>query len=207
MGANIPPTRAVLLEARRSLGVARQGYDLLDRKRQVLINHAVAMLDRVQDVEQKLEEQSRAANEALSRARMSMGVEHVEWAALSTAQDAQVNITERSIMGVVVPNVRAEQREFQLTYGLGGTTASMDRATHEFGVLFSLVCRAAELRITASRLAREIKRTQRRVNALKNILIPRYETIVIQVESALEEMEREDMFRTKAIQGAQLDRR
>ncbi len=199
MGANPPPTRTLLLEARRSLAFAREGYDLLDRKRQALIAYAMDMLARARDEEESLAEQFAAAYAALGRARMSMGIECVEWAALSTARDGRVDINERSIMGVLVPIVNARPPEFRLVYSLSGTTASLDRAREDFAAVYALVCRAAELRTAVWRLAREIRRTQRRVNALKNILIPRYEATVTRVEAALEEKEREDFYRAKAL--------
>ncbi len=197
--ASTPPTRAVLLEARRSLALTRQGHDLLERKRQALIAYAQDMLAHAEDVEGRLDQAFQAAYEALGRARMSMGVERVEWVALGIAGEAQVEITERSVMGVPVPAVRPRPHAFRLQYGLGGTTAAIDQTAQAFHKLFPLVCQAAELETAALRLAREIKRTQRRVNALQNILIPRYESIVARVEAALDEKEREDFYRAKAV--------
>ncbi len=159
------------------------------------------MLGDAEDLERQLEEQFGVAYEAFGRARMSMGVERVEWVALSTAKETRVDITERSIMGVQAPTVDVEPRELRLEYSLAGTSASIDRAVRAFGEVLSLVCRVAETETTVWRLAREIKKTQRRVNALANILIPRYESIVAQVEAALEEKEREDFYRAKAVKG------
>ncbi len=199
MAGQAPPTRAVLLEARRSLATAREGYDLLDRKRQALINDALETLANSEDASRGLDEQFAAAYAALARARMAAGVEGVEWTALSTARRARVDITERSVMGVAVPTIRPEVPGFGLLYSLGDTTAGVDAAVERFRALFGLVCRAAELETAVWRLAREIRRTQRRVNALKNIIIPRYETIVAEVERVLEEREREDFYRAKAV--------
>ncbi len=196
---SIPPTRAVLLEARRSLAQAREGHDLLDRKRHALIAYAQDMLTHSQDVEARLDERFQAAYQALSQARLAMGVERVAWVALGAAKETTINLTERSIMGVPLPVAQAEPRRLTLQYSLGDTTAAIDQAVQAFGELFPLVARAAALEASAQRLAREIRRTQRRVNALENVLIPRYEAIVAQVEGALEEKEREDLFRAKAV--------
>ena len=196
---NVPPTRAVLLEARRDLVFAKEAHDLLDRKRQVLLAHVVDMLEDVEDLEQRVEEQFSIAYEALGRARMSMGVEGVEWVALSTAKETRVVITERSIMGVAVPTVDVKPRELHLEYSLRGTTASIDRAIKAFGEALVLACQAAETETTMWRLTREMRKTQRRVNALSNVLIPGYESTIVQVEGALEEKEREDFFRAKAV--------
>ncbi|MCL5263915.1 MAG: V-type ATP synthase subunit D [Chloroflexi bacterium] len=196
---SVPPTRAVLLQARRDLAFAREAHDLLDRKRQALIAHVLSMLEDAEDLERRLERQFTTAYEALGRARMSMGVERVGWVALSTAKETRVNVTERSIMGVPLPVVEVEPRELRLQYSLSGTTASVDRAVRAFGEVLSLACRVAETETTVWRLAREIRKTQRRVNALANVLIPEYASIVAQVEGALEEREREDFYRVKAV--------
>lgn len=198
-GPNVAPTRAVLLEARRSLAQAREGYDVLDRKRQALIAYAQDMVAHTADVEARLDARFAAAYEALAQAAMSMGVERVQWVALGAAKEVTIGLSERSIMGVPVPHIEARPRPLHLQYSLGDTTASVDRAAQAFGELLPLIGRAAEAEAAARRLAREIRRTRRRVNALQNVLIPRYAAIVIQVEAALEEREREDLFRAKAV--------
>jgi V/A-type H+-transporting ATPase subunit D len=200
---NVAPTRSVLLEARRSLATAREGYELLDRKRQALITFAMETVANAEDAGQSLDQRFAEAYETLGRARMSVGVERLEWAALSTRRDTRADITERSVMGVPVPAVASEVPAFGLAYSLTDTTASVDRAVQEFRDLFAVVCETAELETTVWRLAREIRRTQRRVNALRNILIPRYEGIVSRVEGALEEKEREDFYRAKAVKRTQ----
>ncbi len=198
-GPSVPPTRAVLLEARRDLEQAREGYDLLDRKRHALVAYAQDMLAHTKDVQERLDARFRAAYDALAQARMSMGVARVEWVALSATKETVVQLTERSIMGVPVPALRAEPHRLRLQYSLSGTTAAIDRAAEAFGELLPLIAQAAGLEAAARRLAQEIRRTQRRVNALQNVLIPRYEALVAQVEGALEEREREDLFRAKAV--------
>jgi len=200
---NIPPTRAILLETRRDLALAREGADLLDRKRQALVAYARETLADTEDVEERLDERFAAAYGALSRAAMAMGAEGVEWVALSVKEEPIVDIRERSLMGLRVPIVQASPRPLHLRYSLSDTTASVDRAGQAFGELLALVAQAAELETTAYRLAREIRRTQRRVNALKNVLIPRYEAIVSRVEGVLEEKEREDLYRAKAVKRLQ----
>jgi V/A-type H+-transporting ATPase subunit D len=198
-GPSVPPTRSVLLEARRSLAQARESHDLLDRKRQALIAYAQDMLAHAEDVEARVDERFRAAYEALALAAMSMGVERVEWVALSAPKGLTIDLSERSIMGVAVPHIEARPRPLRLQYSLGDTTASIDQAAQAFGHLLPLLGRAAALQAAARRLAREIRRTQRRVNALENAVIPRYAAIVAQVEATLEEREREDLFRAKAV--------
>jgi V/A-type H+/Na+-transporting ATPase subunit D len=203
---NTPPTRAVLLEAARELAFAREGYDLLDRKRQALVTYAMGLLADAEGEREDLAARFAGAYDALARARITMGVEHVEWTALGATADQTVTITERSVMGVAAPEVQAAPRELRLSYSLSDTTSSVDQATQRFTELLPLVCRAAGLETAIWRLAGEIRRTQRRVNALRNVLIPRYEAIVQRVRTALEEREREDFYRAKAVKRTQEQR-
>ncbi|MHB1413965.1 MAG: V-type ATP synthase subunit D [Chloroflexota bacterium] len=194
---NVPLTRSSLLEAQAAVGNARQGFELLDRKREVLI---AELVDTVEDAEVRRADLDRLLEEAydaLIQARMAMGVQRVRWAALAAPQDVEVRLTERSVMGAEIPNIDITAPPFQPRYSLSGTTADLDRATEAFGRLLVAVASVAETETAINRLSSEIKKTQRRVNALRTIVIPRYEAIIRAVREALEEGEREAFFRAK----------
>ncbi len=198
----IAPTRSNLFRVKRELALAREGYELLDEKREALIMEVMGM---VQDAEAGVEEMNRrfaAAYKALRLARVSVGTEKLEWTALSALSEPQVRIAQRSIMGVTVPIVEMSREAPPLQYGLGDTTASLDEAVKRFRDLLPYVCQMAETLTAIWRLTREIRKTQRRVNALSNIFIPRYQTTLKFIEEALEEKERDEHFRMKRIKGA-----
>jgi V/A-type H+-transporting ATPase subunit D len=193
----VPITRSSLLEAQAALAYARQGFELLDRKREVLIARLVSTVQDAEVRRRELQDLLEAAYGELARARMSMGVEGVRWAALAIAKDVVLTITERSVMGAVVPTIEVTSPPFRPRYSLEGTTAELDRATEAFGALPDAVARVAETETAISRLVDEIRKTQRRVNALRHIVIPRYDAIIKSVRDALEEAEREAFFRVK----------
>ena len=134
---------------------------------------------------------------------MTMGRERVEWAALAVNKTVEVEIKNRGVMGVPLPVVTAQEAPSAMPYSLGDTMATIDGASRAFMDVVNQVPALAELTTSAWRLARELRRTQRRVNALKHIFIPDYEETVDFIESALEEREREETFRVHRLMDMQ----
>lgn len=199
-------TRSNLLAVRSRLALAEQGYELLDRKRDVLVAEILHTIGDAEAVQREVDEQFAAAYRLLQQARAMMGTERVRRTALLRTQEVDVQITPRSVMGVTVPAVHARLPEAQLAYGFGDTSVLMDQARVEWGRALGLMGRLAEAVTTIWRLATELRRTQRRVNALEHVFIPSYREALRQIEAALEEKEREERFRMKRAKDA-LDRR
>ena len=102
-------------------------------------------------------------------------------------------------MGVPVPIVEAHGEPPEMPYSLGDTMATLDEASAAFREVLNRIPELSELMTSVWRLARELRKTQRRVNALQYIFIPDYEDTVDFIESALEEREREETFRLKRL--------
>jgi V/A-type H+-transporting ATPase subunit D len=183
---NVPLTRSTLLETQRTLSFAKEGYDLLDRKREVLVTELVNMMDDAEAAESEMGERLASAQAKLARAKVSMGVEEIRRAALSIVTLPEVKVTERSIMGAIVPIAELSPAQVRLHYSFTGTTVALDEAVRAFTNLLASVVDAAEIEVTIWRLAQEVKKTQRRVNALSNIIIPELERIIKAVQEALE---------------------
>jgi V/A-type H+-transporting ATPase subunit D len=196
-GRSIPNTRAGLLTARQRLAVARRGFELLDRKRDVLIGEILAMVEEAEAVRHEASERFGEAYQRLDVARAVMGTERVRRLALSGQRSVDVEITPRSVMGVVVPMVRYDVLKADLTYGSGTTSVVLDQAQLDWDAVLELIGRLAEKVTTVWRLALELRRTQRRLNALEHLYIPTYTEAVTRIEQALEEREREEFFRAK----------
>jgi V/A-type H+-transporting ATPase subunit D len=195
----IAPTRSNLLRTRDALELAREGYDILDRKREVLSTELVHVAHDAERLEAQLHELLAAAYHALELAKMTMGRERIEWAALAVDKTIEVRIRPRSVMGVLIPMIEAEGEAPATPYGLGDTTVALDEAASRFTEVLDRIPDLSETMTTAWRLARELQKTQRRVNALQYIFIPEYETTVAYIESVLEEREREETFRLKRL--------
>ena len=196
---NIPPTRSNLLRMKHELQFARNGYEILDRKREVLTTELIHLAHSAQEVEQRVWKQLAEAYTALEHAKLSMGREHVEWAALAVNQTVEVHVKFRGVMGVPVPMVDAHGEPPAMPYSLGNTTAALDEASVAFRQVLSQLPELSELEASVWRLAGELRKTQRRVNALQYIFIPNYIETVAFIEATLEEREREETFRLKLL--------
>jgi V/A-type H+-transporting ATPase subunit D len=196
---SVAATRSNLLRTKRELGVAQQGHDVLDEKRQALILEVMAMVQDAEAARQEMNDAFAAAYRALLGARMSLGSERLDWIALSALQEPQVRISDRRVMGVLVPLVDTMSEASPLQYGLAGTTAALDEAVERFRDLLVIVSEMAEMMTAIWRLSQEIKKTQRRVKALENFTIPRLKSNLKFIQDTLDEKEREEHFRTKLI--------
>jgi V/A-type H+-transporting ATPase subunit D len=195
----VAPTRSNLLSLRRTLELAREGYEILDRKREVLTTELLRVAHDAAVLQDKVWAELAEAYHALEVARLSMGREHLEWAALSVKETIDVDIRLHSIMGVALPVIEAHGAPPETPYGLGDTTVSLDEAAARFRQVLMEIPDLSEIMTTVWRLARELQKTQRRVNALQYIFIPQYEETVAFIESTLEEREREETFRLKRL--------
>jgi V/A-type H+-transporting ATPase subunit D len=195
----VAPTRSNLLRLRQTLKFAREGYEVLDRKREVLTTELLRVAHDAALLQEKVWAELAEAYRALEIARLSMGREHLEWAALSVKETIDVQIRLHSVMGVALPIVEARGAPPETPYGLGDTNVSLDETAARFRRVLSEIPTLTETMTTVWRLARELQKTQRRVNALQYIFIPQYEETVGFIESTLEEREREETFRLKRL--------
>jgi V/A-type H+-transporting ATPase subunit D len=196
---NVPPTHSNLLRIQQELQFAQEGYEILDRKREVLTTELLHLAHDAESLQESVWELLTQAYQSLAQARMTMGREHVEWAALAVNETVEVDINYRGVMGVPIPMVKAHAEPAKMPYSLGDTMATLDGASSGFREIISRVPELTESLISAWRLAWELRKTQRRVNALEHIFIPDYEDTVEYIESELEEREREAVFRVKML--------
>ena len=194
---NIPPTRSNLLRMKKELQFAREGYEILDRKRVVLTSELIRLAKDAEALQQELWRLLAGAYRALEQARLTMGQDQVEWASLAMSKTVDVRLRFRGVMGVPIPNIETTGGPLEMAYGLGDTPATLDEASAAFREVVNRIPRLSELITSVWRLAGELRKTQRRVKALQYIFIPQFEETVLFIKSALEEREREETFRLK----------
>jgi len=119
----------------------------------------------------------------------------------------EFSIDYRSIMGVSIPRVKLKGERPQPDYGFLGTNIYLDSAFKRLYESLDLICELAELEESVRRIADAVENTQRRINALKHIHIPRYRQIIKNMEMMLEEREREEFVRMKKIKSVLMRRR
>ena len=196
---NVAPTRSNLIRIKKELRFAREGYEILDRKREVLTTELVRVAKEADLVQKEVWKLLETAYAAMEKARLVMGSDHVEWAALAASETVDVHLKLRGIMGVAIPMIEARGKPQRLPYSPGDTAAALDEASDSFREVLIKVPQLSMLTTTVWRLAGELRKTQRRVNALQHIFIPQYEETVDFIVSSLEEREREETFRLKLL--------
>jgi V/A-type H+-transporting ATPase subunit D len=196
---NVPPTRSNLIRLKHELEFARQGYEILDRKREALTSELIRLAHDAEVFQQELWKRMNEAYHALEKAQLLMGREQVEWAALAAPKSVDVHLRFRGIMGVALPLIESQVGIPKIRYSLGDTSASLDEATATFQEVLKRIPELSRLVTTVFRLAKELQKTQRRVKALQNIFIPQYEDTIAYIISTLEEHEREEFFRLKLL--------
>lgn len=199
MDPNSFPTKGNLILAKNSLALAKQGYELMDKKRNILIRELMDMIEQAEEVQNAILGTYNTAYQALEKANIELGINYVMEFASSVPLEEDVNIKTRSIMGVEIPYMKYEPRDLSPTYSFYGSTEALDTARVAFEKVKELTIKLAGIENAAYRLAANVKKTQKRANALKNITIPRYEELTKSISNALEEKEREEFTRLKVI--------
>ncbi len=198
----IPPTKSNLFKLKQDLAFAKEGYELLDRKREVLIMELMQLIHTIKNLQRRLAEQLKSAYADFQNAYIDMGSEEIERANFAFLEPLELSIHERSVMGVPIPEVAAAKSPKKTKIGMLGSSPNFDSASDKFLDVIPLLIEYAQANLTLTRLANEIKKTQRRVNALENIFIPDNEETIKYITDVLEENDREDFFRRKRIKTA-----
>ncbi len=196
---NVAPTKSNLLSLKRQLAFAEEGYDLLEQKRQILIFELMSRLNRAREAERGIAEGFKSAFAALREAELDVGSDALNRAALAVKMDHQVELKQQHLMGIRLPHVTTNVEPFSAQFGVGGTSSNTDVAMRRFVELLPLLAELAMLENAVLRLARELRKTQRRCNALSKIFIPDYQETISFIMAALEERERESIIILKMI--------
>lgn len=198
MSVQTVPTKGNLLAAKKSLALSKNGFELLDRKRNILVREMMGLMGRASNIQNKIDDTYAQAYQALQMANITLGI--CSELSKTVPLDNSLNVAYRSVMGVEIPMISiGEPSDMLVPYGLNSTNIMMDRAFLKFNEVKQLTAELAEVENSVYRLADAIKKTQKRANALKNIMIPRFEETVKFITDSLEEKEREEFSRLKII--------
>lgn len=203
MNTNTFPTKGNLLIAKNSLKLAKQGYELMDKKRNILMRELMELIDQAREIQSEIDSTFSSAYLALQRANIEMGIRNVEELSGTIAEENSIRIKQRSIMGTEIPLVEFDNSTSKPTYAFFQTKISLDEAAKRFIKVKELTIRLSMIENSAYRLATSINKTQKRANALKNITIPYYTELTFSIQNALEEKEREEFTRLKIIKKRQ----
>jgi len=197
----ITPTKANLIKSKNSLSFAKKGFELLDKKRTVLIREMMNLIESATKLQAEADEAFQEAYRNLEIANILMGPETVKEIAESIETEKDFNILYKSVMGVEVPIIKRQSSTLKAEYGFYRTSPAFDKTVLSFMKVRDLIYELAEIENSVYKLAMEIKKTQKRANALEKIQIPKYESTIKYIDSVLQEKEREDFFRLKRVKG------
>ncbi|QWC00061.1 V-type ATP synthase subunit D [Mycoplasmatota bacterium] len=195
------PTKGNLLALSKSIKLAQLGFELMDKKRNILIREMMEQIDKVRSLRDEIADIYKKAYFTLQEANITLGV--IDDIAKAIPIDNHLEITYRSVMGVEIPKVLYDEEKVSLKYGISNTNTKFDYAYRSFLEVRNLIIILAEVDNALYRLADAIRKSRKRANALKNIVIPDYETKIKYIRDTLEEREREEFTRRKIIKSKQ----
>lgn len=218
MVKRLAPTRGNLVKLQKSMLQAQNGHDLLEQKRQVLMMELVKHIDVAKSVQKDVSKVFQNAYDALQRANISLGIDTVEDIARSVPRLEELVVRLRSVMGVEIPEIDELSLSVKPSYSFHGSTSAMDDAYVSFHKVLLLILQLSMVETSVYRLAVQIRKTHRRVNALEKVVIPADKAEAIFIEDVLEEGDREDFVRmkiaksnrekkAKAAQGGELEKK
>ncbi|GHU62211.1 V-type ATP synthase subunit D [Clostridia bacterium] len=199
MDPNIFPTKGNLLLAKKSFFLARIGYELMDKKRNILIRELMELIEMAKSVQSEIDKTFPPAYAALQRANIQLGLHDVAQLVTSVPIENSVTVKTRSVMGTEIPFVEYDKTSSPPPYPYYSTVEALDEAKAGFEKVKDLTIRLSMIESSAYRLASSIKKTQKRANALKNITIPNYENRIRTISDILEEKDREEFTRLKQL--------
>lgn len=202
---NVKPTRMELLKLRKRIKLADKGHRLLKEKRDALISEFMVVIKEYREARKNVEENLKIAFYNLLMAEVLLGSRDIEQIAGITLRDIDLDFTSKNIMGVSVPILKIDnlvRRINERGYGFLSTNAKLDDAAKNFEESLSVIVRLAEVEESVRRIAQEVEKTKRRVNALEYIVIPRLKATIKHIEMRMEEIERESFMRLKKIKAS-----
>lgn len=186
-----------LLRLQEELSFASGGLELLDEKKEALMVHITTLSTKAQRVRAAVNKALERSYDYLREAVLIHGRVACERASLGISLAEEVEIKEKSFMGVALPRVSIKLPKLSPSYGFHGTGAAMDSVLKTIYESMEMIAELAEIEVGLFRLVTEIKKTIKRLNALENIYIPLYQSTVKYIEENLEEKEREFLFQLK----------
>lgn len=194
----VPPTKSSLLAIQRQERFLVSGYSLLERKRELLTRLVYERLSHYRKMRREAQRVLESAYRSLAITQLRMGTRMLRQAGLGLEPAIRVRILARSNLGVEYPSLTAKARPMQ-PVSLMWTDTSFDQTRKGMTELALILARLGEAETALRRMLAEQRKTQKRVNALKNNVIPRYQETIRYIEQALEEEERNSLFQIKTL--------
>ncbi|MDR1248965.1 MAG: V-type ATP synthase subunit D [Treponema sp.] len=195
----IAPTKSNLIRAKERLATAEEGYDLLEQKREILVMELMRKVEQVKMLERDLDRRLETAYPCLKRMLVTVGRERADRLSQNIVYRFDLREKRAVLAGMNLPSLEVRLPNAELKYAPANSFAECDETVLEFFELLRILTELAAVRTIAWRLAREVRKTQRRVNALEKMVIPTARDTKIYIEASLEEKDRDAFFSSKLL--------
>ena len=193
------PTKGNLIRLKEQLKLAVSGHSLLEKKRNVLMKELLSIVSDARKLQEEILRVFEEAYKSLQLANLDLGMEYMDEVSRAVPEYNGLKIRLRSVMGVEVPEVVAEEFPMEIPYGIYRSNSALDKTYLSFVKVLKLITKAVWIENTAYKLAYEVRKTKKRVNALENVVIPQLKSNIKYIQDTLEEMEREELVKIKRI--------
>ena len=197
MSRRVTPTKINLIRLKKSLRYSRRIYDILEDKRELLLFEINRYAEKANQVRKKILDMIDEVYTALDIAEARMGSEQFQALSFSSDNRIELSIRSTAVVGIRAPIAKIEEIELRPVYGLAQTDPKLDEGILKMKELFKLLVELANIENIVFRLAKEMEKCQKQLNALKYVIIPRLEKNVNWIKMVLEEREREEFVRLK----------
>ncbi len=197
MSLRVIPSKINLIRFKRTLNFLIRVHDLLEDKKEILLLEISRRLNETIKLRKEVNEMLRYAYELLSKANVIVGNKKIE--AIKPVSEYKIEIKKRKIMGITIPAISFSKERKPISYGISQPTILLDNSIEVFDKSILMLLKLAEMEMILIKLLEEVKNTQKRINALEYILIPRYRNLIAFISSVLEESEREEFIRIKKL--------
>lgn len=199
IGYSTSPTKANLIRFKQELKLAQEGYELLDKKREVLLRELFRLIFEIKNLQDAISQKLPVIYSKFKSAETKLGKERIKNILTITAKGREIKLLEKSVMGIHIPEVSLKEEFRPQYYGPLHSPPELDETIKLLMEFFPTLLHYLELKYALVRVAQEVRKTERRLRALENIFIPQYKSDILRIETYLEENEREEFFRTKKV--------
>lgn len=198
----VSATRTEMLTRRSQIRLAEQGAELLRSKRDALVREFLAELRRFVEARKAMRRSVLEAVQALMQTLAVDGQEAVMSAALASRRAVSLDVTAQNFWGTKVYDMTSDYtvpEAAERGYGAAATSVRLEETAEGFEQAVSDILHLAPMDLKLRALADDMRKTSRRVNALEQRLLPQLKEQVRMIQNALDQREREDIFRLKRL--------
>lgn len=199
MRVNLAATKTNLFKVRKSLDLTKEGYELLDEKRKILLQELSMLVDAVDRFQDELDNIIAEAYKQLDKTVVSLGKKRVEEISLAIDIQHKITLAQRRLMGVSIPTISLTSKENPPYFSGGQVNLFIDESIVKFQEVLKVIIKLAEKKIALLRIAAEVQKTIRKVNALEKVYLPYYKEAAKYISERIEEEARDAFAMLKMI--------